>query len=166
MNPSQTAPAPGAAPVRGYLHEDFRLFHLKDLGKGPYEYHYHDFLKIMILIEGKVRYTIEGRSYDLAPWDIVLVDRGLIRIPGFPPNVSCFTCPLFFSPLQRGRKTTSPSVFAPPSTATPRHSVFMKRSGFPSSPLSISWSRPKQPKRRPLPPLFCRACSVWNFLSI
>ena len=51
MNPSQTAPAPGAAPVRGYLHEDFRLFHLKDLGKGPYEYHYHDFLKIMILIE-------------------------------------------------------------------------------------------------------------------
>lgn len=52
---------------QGFLKEDFRLFHLKDKVSPCYEFHYHDFLKIMVLLEGKVNYVIEGRSYSLHP---------------------------------------------------------------------------------------------------
>ena len=66
---------------QGFLKEDFRLFHLKDKVSPCYEFHYHDFLKIMVLLEGKVNYVIEGRSYSLHPFDIVLVGRGQIHRP-------------------------------------------------------------------------------------
>ena len=59
---SQTQPSSQTSRPQGYLKEEFRFFHLKDLGKGPYEYHHHDFLKILILINGNVSYSIEGRS--------------------------------------------------------------------------------------------------------
>ena len=51
---SQTQPSSQTSRPQGYLKEEFRFFHLKDLGKGPYEYHHHDFLKILILINGNV----------------------------------------------------------------------------------------------------------------
>ena len=35
----------------------------------------------MILLSGNVTYVVEGRSYPLAPWDMVLVDRGQIHRP-------------------------------------------------------------------------------------
>ena len=35
--------------------------------------HYHDFDKITIFIKGKVSYMVEGRTYELKPYDIVLV---------------------------------------------------------------------------------------------
>ena len=71
---------------QGFLKEDFRLFHLKDKVNPCYEFHYHDFLKIMVLLEGKVNYVIEGRSYSLRPFDIVLVGRGQIHRPEVDPG--------------------------------------------------------------------------------
>ena len=47
---------------RGYLHEDFRLFHLRDMGVEEMEYHYHEFDKIVIFLSGQASYIIEGRS--------------------------------------------------------------------------------------------------------
>ena len=38
---------------QGFLKEDFRLFHLKDKVSPCYEFHYHDFLKIMGAAGGK-----------------------------------------------------------------------------------------------------------------
>ena len=58
---------------KGYLNSEFRLFHLTDKKTHEVEYHYHDFDKITIFIKGKVTYMIEGKSYDLEPYDIVLV---------------------------------------------------------------------------------------------
>ena len=60
---------------RGYLNSDFRIFHLTDRIAKEYEYHYHDFHKITIFIRGKIQYFIEGKSYDLEPYDIILVNR-------------------------------------------------------------------------------------------
>ena len=71
---------------QGFLKEDFRLFHLKDKVSPCYEFHYHDFLKIMVLLEGRVNYVIEGRSYILHPFDIVLVGRGQIHRPEVEPG--------------------------------------------------------------------------------
>lgn len=49
----------------GYLTTDFKMFHLKDEEMRSFHYHYHDFHKILILLNGDVTYCIEGRSYDL-----------------------------------------------------------------------------------------------------
>lgn len=66
---------------RGYLKEQFRLFHLAD-GRGEYiEYHYHTFHKIIILLAGKAGYAVEGERYDLSPGDFVLVGSGSIHCP-------------------------------------------------------------------------------------
>ena len=64
---------------KGYLNSEFRLFHLTDQETTEVDYHYHDFNKITIFIQGKVNYMIEGRSYDLKPYDIVLVKQGDIH---------------------------------------------------------------------------------------
>jgi len=59
----------------GYLNEQFRLFHLKDQTRKEFSYHYHDFHKVVIFISGKAAYHIEGKAYQLKPWDILLVNR-------------------------------------------------------------------------------------------
>lgn len=64
---------------KGYLNSEFRLFHLTDRETKEVEYHYHDFNKITIFIKGKVNYMIEGKSYDLKPYDIVLVNHNDIH---------------------------------------------------------------------------------------
>ena len=35
---------------KGYLLEDFRLFHLKDMGEAKVDYHYHEFYKILFFV--------------------------------------------------------------------------------------------------------------------
>lgn len=64
---------------RGYLNSDFRLFHLTDIVQKEFEFHYHEFHKITIFIKGNVQYYIEGKTYPLKPYDIVLVNRNDIH---------------------------------------------------------------------------------------
>ena len=40
----------------GYLQQNFRLFHLKDKKEQQFDFHYHDFDKIVIFLSGKVTY--------------------------------------------------------------------------------------------------------------
>ncbi len=68
---------------RGYLLEEFRLFHLKDDRGTNIEYHYHEFYKMVILLSGSGSYTVEGRHYQLAPGDIVLVGSRCVHKPQF-----------------------------------------------------------------------------------
>jgi len=71
----------------GYLNEQFRLFHLKDQTRKEFSYHYHDFHKVVIFISGKATYHIEGKAYQLKPWDILLVNRHAIHRPEIAPSV-------------------------------------------------------------------------------
>lgn len=66
---------------RGYLTEDFRLFHLNDVGTQELAFHYHDFDKIIIFLSGNVTYLIEGRTYKLQPYDIIFVSHNEIHRP-------------------------------------------------------------------------------------
>ncbi len=66
---------------RGYLEEEFRLFHLRDQKQLQLDYHYHTFDKIIVLLSGQVTYLVEGSTYYLRPWDILLVSRGEIHRP-------------------------------------------------------------------------------------
>ena len=64
---------------KGYLNEEFRLFHIKDQTGQEFSYHYHDFHKVVIFLSGQVTYHIEGKAYHLKPWDILLVSRHAIH---------------------------------------------------------------------------------------
>ena len=66
---------------RGYLNQNFRIFHPIDSGQREFAYHYHDFYKILVLLAGDVTYCIEGKSYELAPYDMVLVNAGEVHRP-------------------------------------------------------------------------------------
>lgn len=66
---------------RGYLNEDFLFFKLKDQKKNEFEFHYHDFNKIIVFLSGEVTYIIEGKSYRLKPWDILLVGKNDLHLP-------------------------------------------------------------------------------------
>lgn len=64
---------------RGYLNKDFEFFYLKDDKSMEFEYHFHDFNKIIIFISGNVTYLIEGKAYKLKPWDILLVSSSEVH---------------------------------------------------------------------------------------
>lgn len=69
----------------GYLNRDFQLFHLKDKKNQEFEFHYHDFNKIIIFLSGDVTYLIEGKAYNLKPWDILLVNNHDVHKPIINP---------------------------------------------------------------------------------
>ena len=71
----------GRYPKTGYINRPFKLFYLQETAEKDFSYHYHDFHKILIFLGGNVSYAVEGRSYELRPWDIVLVKAGEIHRP-------------------------------------------------------------------------------------
>ena len=83
---------------RGYLNEDFRLFHLADNKTAAIGYHYHNFHKIILLLSGKASYAIEGERYALTPGDYVLVGRGSIHRPEVEPGAFYERMILYISP--------------------------------------------------------------------
>ena len=82
----------------GYLHDNFRIFHLTDTDKKEFSFHYHGFNKILILLNGDVTYTIEGRSYSLAPNDIVFVNAGEVHKPTIESNTPYERIVIYVSP--------------------------------------------------------------------
>ena len=91
---------------KGYLLEDFRLFHLKDNGEAKTDYHYHEFYKLLFFISGKGEYFIEGKRYSLAPGDIVLIGKHFVHRPEFEQGIPCERMILYISPEFLQREST------------------------------------------------------------
>ena len=68
---------------RGYLLDDFRLFHLKDREGTNIDHHYHEFCKLLMLRSGSGGYTVDGQRYSLDTGDIVLIGSGCVHRPEF-----------------------------------------------------------------------------------
>lgn len=66
---------------KGYLESEFKLFHLVDDKLRIFEYHYHDFYKLLIPLRGNVSYFIEGKEYVLKPYDTLLLSPGELHKP-------------------------------------------------------------------------------------
>lgn len=66
---------------RGYLREDFRLFHLSGAMEEPVDWHYHTFHKIILFLSGRASYGLEGKSYALEAGDLIVVPSGCIHRP-------------------------------------------------------------------------------------
>ena len=83
---------------RGYLHEDFRLFHLRGAMEESGDWHYHTFHKIIEFLGGESGYGVEGNQYLLQPGDLVLVPQGCIHRPEAEPNAPYERRILYLSP--------------------------------------------------------------------
>lgn len=83
---------------RGYLREDYRLFHLRDTAMVPVSWHYHTFHKIIFFLSGHAAYDIEGQRYALAPGDILLVGQGSIHRPEIGGDVPYERVILYLDP--------------------------------------------------------------------
>ena len=69
------------APFRreGYLNEDYHFFHLRDTAGQERSFHYHDFDKLVLLLDGSVDYAVEDTVCPLRPWDVLLVRHHVIH---------------------------------------------------------------------------------------
>ena len=83
---------------RGYLHEDFRLIHLRGAMEESVDWHYHTFHKIIEFLGGESGYGVEGKQYLLQPGDLVLVPQGCIHRPEAEPNAPYERRILYLSP--------------------------------------------------------------------
>ena len=63
----------------GYLRENYHYFHLRDTAGQELDFHFHEFDKIVLLLSGRVDYTVEGSSYALKPWSVLLVKHHTIH---------------------------------------------------------------------------------------
>lgn len=66
---------------RGYLLENFRLFHLKSTQHAPVDFHYHEFCKLLLLVSGRGNYVVDGQRYLLQPGDAVFVGSRSVHRP-------------------------------------------------------------------------------------
>ena len=69
--------------TRGYLNEEYRLFHSVDQRDLDFEAHNHDFHKIVLCLSGHVTYVMEGSTYFLRPWDLLLIPEHQIHQSSF-----------------------------------------------------------------------------------
>lgn len=82
----------------GYLNQEFRIFHLKSKEQKEYDFHYHDFHKVIYLISGDITYSIEGKNYQLQPNDFVLVSKGEVHRPVVHSDMPYERIILYISP--------------------------------------------------------------------
>lgn len=72
---------------RGYLLDDFRLFHLNDAQGTKVDYHYHEFCKLLLICSGKGGYSVDGQHYSLKAGDIVLIGSKCVHRPEFESGI-------------------------------------------------------------------------------
>lgn len=69
----------GSVSRAGYLRENYHYFHLRDTAGQELDFHFHEFDKIVLLLSGRVDYTVEGGSYALKPWSVLLIKHHTIH---------------------------------------------------------------------------------------
>lgn len=101
---------------KGYLLEDFRLFHLRGAQGVKAEYHYHEFCKLLLLVSGTGGYSVEGQRYALQPGDIVLVGSRAVHRPEFAPDAPYERIIVYIDPEFLRRQSTPdcdlPEIFS------------------------------------------------------
>lgn len=83
---------------RGYLLENFRLFHLHSPGGTTTELHYHEFCKVLLLLSGSGSYYVDGRRYRLCAGDIVLINSRSLHRPELDASTTYERIIIYISP--------------------------------------------------------------------
>ena len=101
---------------RGYLLENFRLFHLNTETETKVDFHYHEFCKLLLLVSGKGSYVVDGQRYLLQPGDVVLVGSRSVHRPELESGNPYERIIIYISPDFLQRMSTEdcdlPRIFA------------------------------------------------------
>ena len=92
---------------RGYLLENFRLFHLRSDKGEQIDYHYHEFCKVLLLVSGSGTYFIDGQRYMLQPGDAVLIGSRSVHRPEIDSGIPYERVILYISPDYLQRESTA-----------------------------------------------------------
>ena len=84
---------------------NFEFYHYLDVTSPKVEFHQHPFYELFLLLDGDVSYTIEGKTYQLRPGDILLTNSLDIHRPEIRPGrpyerVVLWLDNSFFDPLR------------------------------------------------------------------
>lgn len=91
---------------RGYLLENFRLFHLRTAEAPGVEMHYHEFCKVLLLVSGGGSYVVEGQRYALRPGDAVLIGSRCVHKPELTADVPYERIIIYIDPEFLRRSST------------------------------------------------------------
>ena len=94
---------------RGYLLENFRLFHLQTDRAPAVDLHFHEFCKVLFLVSGKGGYVVEGQRYQLQSGDVVCIDSRCVHRPEFEENVAYERIILYVDPAFLQKESTEES---------------------------------------------------------
>ena len=83
---------------RGYLLENFRLFHLHSQAGTKVDFHYHEFCKILLLVSGQGGYFVDGKRYLLSSGDIVMIDSRSVHKPELTEGTAYERIIIYVSP--------------------------------------------------------------------
>lgn len=120
----------------GYLNSDFRIFYLSSAEARDFQSHYHDFHKLLLFVSGSVSYYIEGETYQLQPYDIVLVPAGEVHRPVIHDETPYRRLIIYLSPtLFEQYQTLGADLGRCFSLCSARHSHILRVSRFQESRL-------------------------------
>lgn len=91
---------------RGYLLENFRLFHLLSAHVPQVDYHYHEFCKLILLHSGSGSYTVDSQRYRLQPGDVIMVGSRSIHRPDLESGTAYERIIIYISPEFLRREST------------------------------------------------------------
>jgi len=92
---------------RGYLLENFRLFHLRTEQEGKINFHYHEFCKLVLLVSGRGSYMVDGQRYLLQPGDTVVVGSRSVHRPEMESGCVYERVIIYISPEHLQRESTA-----------------------------------------------------------
>lgn len=111
---------------RGYLQENFRLFHLRSQGGANVGPHYHEFCKLLLLQSGQGSYYIDGQHFLLIPGDILFIGSHSVHAPELSPELPYERIIIYVSPEFLRRVSTEScdltGLFSPGGVLRPRES--------------------------------------------
>jgi AraC-like DNA-binding protein len=96
---------------RGYLNEDFRMFHIRDRRDVKFDFHFHSFDKAIIFLSGRVTYYVEDKAYYLHPWDVLLVGHDQVHRPVIAPDEVYDRVIFYINPAYLGREAPLTDMF-------------------------------------------------------
>ena len=91
---------------RGYLLENFRLFHLRTERTAAVDYHYHEFCKLLLLVSGRGSYVVDGQRYLLQPGDAVLIGSRSVHRPELEQDIPYERIIIYIAPEFLSRAST------------------------------------------------------------
>lgn len=164
MNPFYH-PSDGEYEKRGYLSGEFRLFRLSAPVEKPIGYHYHDFDKLIVLLGGASGYSIEGSSYELKPFDMVLVPHYSIHRPEIRPGAAYDRMILYLSPSFLSSQKEDADLSLLFSRAAAEHSYVLRLPSLEKSSLFASLLRLEEACREEgFADVFLRRLLLFEFL--